>query len=547
MLRPTRPTRRLPSASPFAAAAAVLAASLCGGCGGDLIPPESRGPFVAQFPDEGPGHRPPPTPAVPPPQPTVAPVFDADAVPLDRTALFGSFPSDVYRYGSTVFTTDADAVEGDGALVVPIDASGGAPGPSTAFRTVRVRASDLVDSLGNPGDASNPIGFGFYLNDVLVVRDDLGFVLANAAGSDSVPTCSNLVAFDPTAGTVLQVVDLANPFPGIAPYLDSTGAPIPPGGFLQAGSEGVEYVPTSSTGGLLYVAMSNFVFGGPSFGAVKYPGTVQVFDVDALAATPVSPRPSPMFATQTLVTAHYNPVALTRLPGPLGVERLLVTVAGTTGYDAAFNLVPASASSVDVFDGKTTGYLGTFPVGHAGLSATRPAVGRDEAGHLVGFFPSSVTGEVYLLRLDGLTSDPVDAPRVAVLRGVGNGIPIDPAAAGGPGGNVTGVGLSPNGRTLVVAGFGNLFAFPAPAPGRLLALSLPDDLVTGSQFGTAYLPGTTSLVTVPGRTLGALVLAERPGAGPDVFVAVGGTVDLSTFLGSGPASIGTLSTFGLIR
>ena len=165
----------------------------------------------------------------------------------------------------------------------------------------------------------------------------------------------------------------------------------------------------------------------------------------------------------------------------------------------------------------------------------------------MGFFPSSVTGEVYLARLDGLDDDPVDVTRIAVLRGVGNGIPIEPASAGGPGGNVTGVGLSPDGRTLLVSGFGDLFAFPAPKPGRLLALSLPDDLISGSQFGPKFVAGTTNLVTSPGRTLGALVIAPHLGNGPDVYVAVGGTLDSSTFLGSGPASIGTLTTFGLIR
>jgi hypothetical protein len=440
----------------------------------------------------------------------------------------------------TLFATDADAVEADGARVVAIDVSGPAPVGSSRHADVRVLPSVLRDSAGNPADPQAPIAFGPFLNDLLVVSDDVGFVLANAGGSDSAPTLSNLVVFRPSTGAVVQVVDLAVPFarPGL---LDSSGAPVPGGSFRQAGAEGIEFVPGDGATGSLWVAMSNFVIGAPSFGTVKYPGTVQVFDVDLAGSPVVSPT-----ASTTILTGNYNPSAVSRLTTPGGRERVLVTVAGATALDASFRLVAVTNASVDVFDGDTRAYLGTFSLGLAGLSSTRPALGRDAAGHAVGFFPSSVNGEVYLLRLDGLMTSPVDPRRVAVLRGPHNGIAIDPSSAGGPGGNVTGIGLSPDGRTLLVSGFGDLFAFPTPRPGKLYALSLPGDLVDAPGFGIVRVPGTANLVTTPGRTLGALVLGP-PGAGADVYVAVGGTLDLATFLGSGPASIGTLSTFGLIR
>jgi hypothetical protein len=141
----------------------------------------------------------------------------------------------------------------------------------------------------------------------------------------------------------------------------------------------------------------------------------------------------------------------------------------------------------------------------------------------------------------------IDPAQIQILRAPGNGIPITAAQAGGPGGNVTGVGLSPDGRTLAVSGFGDLFAFPAPVPGQLMLLNLPPDVVSGSGFGVSFVPGSAQYGSVAGRTLGSLVLRNGGGWRPDVFVVVGGSLDLATFLGSGPASLGTLQTFGLIH
>jgi hypothetical protein len=527
---------------------AALAAGLsaCGFGASEATPP----PFVVTFPDEpvgggGPG------PATPPPAPPQAPAFDADAFPFTRSLLFGSFPSDVVRFGHTLFANDADQVDADGARVVPIDVSGQAPVLSTEFATVIVHATDLVDGNGLPGDLANPPGFGFFLNDVAIADASLGFVLANAGGSDSTPTLSNLVAFDPVTGSIRQVVNLANPCTATG-RLDSAGVPVPVGGFTQAGAEAVEYVPTSPGRGLLYVAMTNLVFGAPSFGAVKLPGTVQVYDVDVAARLPVAARSSPGLVTQTLLTTDHNPVALSAFvsdvgPWSAGQPRLLVTVGGTTGFDATGSLVPVTDASVEALDGASGALLGRFLLGLAGLAGTRPALGTDAAGHRVGFFPSSATGQVYLLRLDGLYEPVVDPASLAVLRGPNNGIPIVAGQSGTPGGNVNGIGLSPDGRTLVVAGFGNLFAFPDPLPGRLYLLGLPEDVVTGSGFTASFVPGATEHATVPGRTLGALVLDPNPGARPDVYVLVGGPMDFGTFLGDGPGSVGSLRTFGLIR
>ena len=88
-----------------------------------------------------------------------------------------------------------------------------------------------------------------------------------------------------------------------------------------------------------------------------------------------------------------------------------------------------------------------------------------------------------------------------------------------------------------------------PKPGRLLALSLPFDVVGSGSFSTPFLPGAAAIVTTAGRTLGpvAILPAGGFGPGPEVFVAVGGPLDPATFLGTGPASIGTLDTFDRIR
>ena len=516
-------------------------------CGGGGAPPASA-PFVATFPNEGPGGGGPLPPIVlPAPALPQAPVWVEDAVPLGRTALFGSFPSDVVAFDGTVFTTDADGIEGGGAVVLPVDVSGPAPHPSLRYAPFTLFAHDLVDSQGRPGDANAPLGFGFYLNDLAVVAPDLGFALANAGGSDSAPTLSNLVVFDPEQGTLLQVVDLANPVgPAGGPYLDSTGAALPGNAFTQSGAEGLEFVPTGQGRGRLYVAMSNLLFAAPSYGAVKCPGTVQVFDVDASRTPRVTLRPAGAFATETWITKGYNPVAISRVSATFAPDRLLVTVAGTTGYDASFALVPKTASSVEVYDSASAAYLGAFDLGLVGLSASRPALGTDQAGHAVAYFASSVRGEVYALRIDGLTGYGVDASRVAVLRGLHNPIPIDPAAAGGPGGNVAGLALSSDGRTLVATGFGDLFAFPAK-PGRIYAISLPPDVVATSGFGQVLVHGTSNLVSTSGRTLGPVVLVTSPGGGPELYVTVSGTVDLATGLGSSDASLGSLQTFGAIR
>ncbi len=528
-------------------AACLLFSLAACGSGSSPVPQE---PFDTGYPTDPVGPPPGDNP-VPPPEPPKQPVFTSDAYVHSRVVLYGAFPSDVVRHGDTVFTTDADEIGLEGATILAFDVSGPFPVDSARYQPVTIRAEDLRDSNGRAGDAANPIGFGFFLNDLEIVGDHLGFVLVGAAGSDSLPQLSNLVAFDPTTGAVLQVVNLANTYPTQLGATDSSGLLVPARGFAQSGAEALEYVAWGRGRDRLYVAMTNLIFNPPSSGTVKYPGTVQVFDVDPSAATPVSAISASGLVTETLDVGGYNPVALLAFGGsslPLDpAPRLLVTVAGATAYDASFNLVPATPASVATFAGDTGTYLGRFRLGLAGLSATRPAVGRDAAGHRVAFFPSAVTGEVYLLRLDGLDASPVDDSRLAVLRGPANGIPIRTDSAGGPGAHLASVGLAPDGRTLVVAGFGDLFASPEPIPGRLYLLGLPEDLITGSGFGVDFVPGATLYGTAPGRTLGALALLPNSGARPDVYVAVSSPLDKWTFLATGPASLGTLQTFGLIR
>ncbi len=530
---------------PRAAAVLALLLAACGGVGEVARP----APFVVSMP--GGGSTPPPGGGTPPPAPPAPPLWSQDAVSLKRTALYGSFPSDLVRRGRTLFAVDADQIEADGAQVRAFDIGGVQPVPSIDFADTTIRAEDLVDSLGRPVDLALPIGFGFYVNDIAVADDSLAFALVNAGGSDSLPTLSNLVVFDPTTGSVLQTLNLAQTFTSTALLLDSTGTPAPGNVFVQSGAEALAYVATAQ-GNRLFVAMTNLIVGAPSYGAVKQRGTIQVFDVLPSSVDPVRPRQATGLFTETLLTQGFNPVALhvhsleASFPLP-ALDRLLVTLGGTTAYDASFRLVPVSDASVEVYDASSSIYEGRFVLGLAGLAGARPAIGRDAAGHLVGFFPSSVTGEIYLLRLDGLDSALIDVDLLAVLRGPGRGLAVALADAGGPGGNVTGCGLSPDGRSLVVSTFGDLFAYPSPKPGLLRVLALPPDVVTGSGFGPTFVPGTAVYGSTTGRTLGGLVLRPDASGRPDVFVLVGGSIDLSTYLGSGPAAIGTLTTYGLIR
>jgi hypothetical protein len=514
------------------------------GCGGGSKPASDDAatvPFDVGLPGAGGAG-----PQLPPPAPALS--FDESAVDYQRVATFGSFPSSMSVLGDTLFVTDADQIEAAGANVLAIDIGAVPPVISTKFAGVNIPASVLVDSQGNTPDLLAPIGFGYFVNDLLVVGDHLGFALVNAGGSDSSPGLSNLVVFDPLAGTLLQVVNLANPFRDGTTLLDSNGVALPTDGFQQSGAEGLAFT-THADGSLqLFVAMSNLVFGAPSNGATKYPGTIQVFAVKPLDPLPVEPiNASGDVLTRTLRTEGYNPVAIMPVTVPeTGAVRLLVTVAGTTDYDGDFNLVPTSEASVETFDASSGAFLGRFRLGLAGLSGIRPALGVDGTGHRVGYFPSSVTGEVYLLRLDGLYASTIDTTALAVLRGPGSGIPITAAQTGQPGGNITGVALSPDGRSLVVAGFGDLFAFPTPQPGRIFLLSLPQDVVSDPTFTAAFTPGSTEFATTPGRTVGEVVALPSGGAGPDIFVNVGGTLDAS-FLGNGAASLGALDTGGQIR
>lgn len=511
-------------------------------CGGGGSVPREGPPFVAHLPDDVPGGGGEGT-QTPPPPPGLGPVFDADAFTHDRTAFFGSFSSDLVVRGTVAYVNDADQIEAGGARIVPLDVSAATPRAAENREPVFIEASDLVDGSGAPGDLARPVGLGFFVGEIEVVAPTLGFVLVGAGGSDSSPPLSNLVAFDPTAGQIVQVVDLTHPLPA-AGREDSSGQPVPAEGFRQAGAEGLCFVPTAPGRGLLYIAFSNLVFGAPSYGAVKYPGSIQVYEVVLGAATPVRPWRGGTLPTRTIVLEDYNPVALQRIVAEDGSSRVLATVGGATGYDETFALVAKTAASVRAFDGETTAYLGRFELGLAGLSFQRPALGIDEAGHRVGFFPSAVNGEVYLLRLDGLYEVPVDETSVSVLRGPGNGIPIARDDAGGPGGNVTSVALVGR-RWLVVAGFGDLFAFPAPKPGRLYLLNLPPDLVTGSGFGTNFVPGWTRLEVLPERTVGTVAPLPSGGGRPSVLVAVSGIVDGTTYAGLSPASVGALWLGGL--
>lgn len=540
--RLSHPSSSLPMLFP-ALFVALLAAcggllSACGG-GGSSSPP----PF-AVLPPLGPGTPEPTDPVIPPPTAPQTAIWQPDAATLGRTPLFGAFPSDLVRYGSTLFLVDADQIEADGARILAFDASDASLVLDPAFAPTTLLPSHLRDAIGRPADPVNPIGFGFYVNEIEIATANLGFALVNAGGSDSSPPLSNVIAFNPTTGAILDIYNLATLFASSSDLFDSEGAPVPGNSFMQSQAEAMAYLPTGPTTGRLFVGMANIVVGFPSFGATKLPGTMQVLHVQQGGAPLFSTVPDPQgLLTQTVATGRFNPVSIDVLGGTslFGAPRILVTLGGASEFDASFQLIPATDAAVEVYDGDSAAFLGRFEMGLAAL-VSRPAFGRDAAGHQLGFFPSGITGQIYVLRLDGLFGPVIVPSQLAVLRGPHNGIAID-GPIGSPGGNIASVGLSPDGRILAVSGFGDLFA---GRPGRLLLLALPADLVGNPAFGASFQPGVTEFASVLGRTMGPLVVHAHGTHAPEIYVAVGGAIG-DNGLGAGPASIGTLQTFGLVR
>ena len=520
-------------------AAFVLLLAACGGGSGAAPEPFDIQPTAPPTTGSGGSTTPPPTPS--------APVWNANAFPHDRVMTFGSFPSDLVRHGNVLLANDADEIGADGAHIRAVDIRGTTPTVSTTWPTTTITAPHLVDSTGQAASVPTSIGFGLFLNDLHVVSNTLAFALANAGGSDSTPTLANLVVFNPEAGAILQTVDLAHEYIGLGTLFDSTGSPVPDDTFVQSGAESVAYVSTGPTTGLLYVAMSNLIFGAPSFGAHRFPGTVQVYAVDMNQPQPLAAMPELGQATRTIRTTGYNPVSVdafqSRPANGASTTRLLVTCGGTTGFDSSFNLVPTSDAIVEAYDGTTSAFLGSFTMGRVGLVGG-PALGSDASGNQLGYFPSGVTGQVYVLELTGLYNAVINPLALSIVRGPGNGIPIA-GPSGSPGGNITGIALSPDGRTLVVAGFGDLFSAPRK-PGKVFLATLPDDVVTGAGFGVSFTVGATEFASAVGRTVGRIVLDPNTAGRPDVYVNVGGSLD-DNGIGDGPASVGTIDSQGIIR
>ncbi len=551
----SQPRSRVRAVSRFAfAALALCLMSACGGGGGGSTPfviggsPFVDGPYIGGGGNGNGGNG--SGGVVPPPAPTVQPVWNENAYQHGRVPYFGAYPSDLERYGDTLFTVDADEIDSSNARIVPVDMTASGLVPSALFLPTMIRDMDLVDALGQPASLASPIGFGFFVNDLAVASPTLGFALVNAGGSDTRPNLSNLIVFNPSTGAIVQVVNLAIPYSDSTTQLvDSNGAYVNSSTFMQSSAEGIAYVPGINGQDLLYVAMANAT---NTYPAIWNPGTLQCFRVTQGAPLPVSQFPEAGRSTRTLQTLHYNPVELSVIypqspPGNPPTPRLLVTVAGALGADANFNLIPATPAAVEAYDAVSGYREGWFAMGMAALAAKPPAIGQDGAGNYVGFFPSQITGEIYLLNLKGLYS-PVIAPnQLAILRGVGNGIPIvQPSGASVPGRNISGVALSGDGRTLIATTFGDLFASPTPKGGTLYALSLPHNVVTGSGFGTQFVPEANEFAAANGRNLSSPLIYATGPMQDEVFAVVSGALD-ANFLGLSPASIGSLNTHDAVK
>ena len=526
----------------------LLLLTACGGGGGGSSPFVIGGSPFVDGPYRGGGGS--GGTVLPPPTPTRLPEWNENAFRHTRVPFFGAYPSDLVRIQNTLFTVDADEIDSSYARIVPVDMTPSGLTASAEYLTVVIRDTDLLDALGQPASLANPIGFGFFVNDLEIVSPSLGFALVNAGGSDSSPNLSNLIVFHPTAGAILQVVNLARPYSDPTTALvDSNGVVIASGTFMQSQAEGLAYVPGAFGVDLLYVAMANAT---NTYPAVWNPGTLQCYNVNPSVQSPVTPRPENGRVTRTIRTAHFNPVEMSviypqTVGGAPAKARLLVTVAGALGADANFHLTPATPAAVETYDAQSGFREGWFAMGLAALAAKPPALGQDGAGNHIGFFPSQITGEIYLLNLNGLYTTTVSQNNLAILRGVENGIQlVRPGDASVPGHNISGVALSRDGRTLIATTFGDLFAQPAPRGGKLFALSLPNNVVTGSTFGTNFVPGTSEFVATEGRNLSSPLIVSDGPMDEEVFAVVGGALD-SDLLGTSPASIGSLNTHGAIR
>ena len=164
------------SSRPGPLALLLALALLLVGCGGAAPAPRPpSAPFVAAFPDDTPGSGGVPGTPTPPrldSRPSSTPTPSSTSGRPSSAA----FPSDLVRFGNTIFTVDADQIEADGATVTPLDAALPLRPSTEGFLPVAIRAEDLVDDQGHAGSLSTPVGFGFFVNDLLVVSDRLGFV-----------------------------------------------------------------------------------------------------------------------------------------------------------------------------------------------------------------------------------------------------------------------------------------------------------------------------------------------------------------------------------
>jgi hypothetical protein len=470
---------------------------------------------------------PPPTTGTPPP-PSAAPVvFKDTAMALGKA---GGFPSDLVADArGNLYTVDDAAIP---ARVLRFPGDGG----NQPTMSVTVAAEHLIDHDGtSPARAPTSFGpglFGAFTGDLELAFDRWLFVTVGAGSSVSSDgtralRLANLVLIDTASAEVVQTVNLAWELP-------EAGA--------LSGGEGYESIPQSlpamcafvpATNGTLsgevYVAMSNGA--GSSAGLSEfYAGTVQVWSVDFLRTTPLSPelagRPA-VHVTRTFESAYHNPVALTRYTAQSGVSYMLLTNAGASQFDSDYVLRPTTEAALEVLDLDTTRWrpawdmvLGpVLPAPHA------LALGKDAYGHHFGLFSSQTYAAVYVVELEGLESNPVDPSRMGLVRTVD--LAADGSLAAGSG-YQPGIAVTSSGGGAVVSTF---------SEASLRVLDLPRDILSGPVRVDPQPFDTADLTAEAAYGLGALVVSPRTVA--EVYVVVNGTFD-ANFLPDRQAYVGAL-------
>ncbi len=479
-----------------------------------------------------------------------APVAESNTRSLGTIGPWGgAYPSDMVLGGDTgdlahtLFVTDEATVDATGgARILALDLETTGYLNSTVFSIFTLDKTDLLQNDGSPVDAGDTFGAmggsDPSTDQVLILSETRGLVLTSA-GSETHASTTGFVAcltlFDPTAGTHTQTINLGLSYTPSGSPTRSDGTAI--GSFEQSNPSGVAFVSTGSDTGKIYVSMSNLYewpWGAPP---VYNPGTVQVFDVDFSAGTPIDTTPS-----ATILTTRWNPVHVTLYhSADTGTDWVLATNAGIkTTSGLPYESASFTVSSIDVLNTVSDNVRATIGMGLAALSFNAVAIGKDGTGRTVGLIGSTFFGNLYAVDLSGLDEDPEDVAGIRALRSAYNPIQVFHSDQGDAHTWGADVALSPNGAYAFVTAYNQAEVHVVLCPGdwetgRFEAH--PRDFKTPFAF-TGLGGGTASLSRI--------LIREGTFSGPDVLVLQSDT-PVTPASGNEYGAVGTIDTHGRTR